>query len=1038
VSSRVRTRSRPRCRWSSPGSGLVVLLASGAASASAPLQFPASVELADPVGAAVTRLRGGSGPAYAGTDVAACGDVNGDGWNDFALSAPREDDGSDFHGHCFVLFGGPALTGAEEVDLHALDASTGFEVTTGQDDVHLGTSVACAGDVNADGFEDLLIGSQHPTGRAYVVFGHPQLGSGGAVDVSSLDGSDGFEIRITSSDSDFGKTVAGVGDVNDDGIDDLLVGAEDHGSVPLFFGQFADPEGLAVGDLNQDGALDVVVANGAVRSFEVLFGNGAGGFGPPVQHLAPDNDAVQGVLLDDFDGDGIRELVLATVQESDLEGRLAVYANDGSGDFAATPQFVSGFGLERIWMASGDVDGDGDRDLVLACSNHASPPVSPAELHVLRNDGGGAFVPRLAAVLPMTTLESISLGDLDDDTDLDVVVVYDSQRRIVLFENGGTGNLSEVLALGDPSNVGDARVADVNGDGLADLVCDRGTWIPGAGPFQFEEAVTVGGISPAGYCLADFDDDGLLDYASADDGPSYDGLVVMRGASTGGFAEPFTYSAPGDNLWLDSGDFDGDGDLDVVTLDRHDGRVRVYTNYGDGTFDSDWTGRAFVIFGGPSLGAGGSVVAASQAGFRIRGPHGSAMLGRTVAGLGDVNGDGIADFGVTASGDSSGFAGGGALYVFFGNSAWDEATIVDCRELAPPAGFVLRGPGPGEFLGTALAGGADLDQDGVDDLCLSSAYVSPEGRPESVGRAYVLFGSPSLGVAPISLSKLGAPDGLVLDGFGEGDRTGISVAMGRDVSGDGRPDLLIGSRVTGGSPSAHLVYGGPSLRALSELNLGNLPLTRGAAFVPVTGDDQLGAAVAFVGDVDGDGTGDFVLGAPRAETPLGNRFGYQAGEGYLVLGIPRYWSVPFCSGDGTGTPCACTSGQSGAGCANSTGMGAKLAGTGAPLVAEDELRLDVFRSVPGGLGILIQGAAANGGGAGNPFGNGLLCVSPSARWPVMQASAVGNLSYGPDLLGAHPQVRVGDTLFYQWWYRDTQDPCGGGFNLSNGWQVTWR
>ena len=146
----------------------------------------------------------------------------------------------------------------------------------------------------------------------------------------------------------------------------------------------------------------------------------------------------------------------------------------------------------------------------------------------------------------------------------------------------------------------------------------------------------------------------------------------------------------------------------------------------------------------------------------------------------------------------------------------------------------------------------------------------------------------------------------------------------------------------------------------------------------------------------------------------------------------------FCAGDGTGTPCPCNNGAAGAGCANSASTGAVLTGYGAPDTAGDSFVLTVADSTPGTPGLLFQGTAALGGGAGLQVGNGLFCIGSQRRWSVLVADDTGQASYGPALLGSDPAAVPGATLLYQWWYRDNADPCGGGFNFSNAWSATWQ
>jgi hypothetical protein len=143
----------------------------------------------------------------------------------------------------------------------------------------------------------------------------------------------------------------------------------------------------------------------------------------------------------------------------------------------------------------------------------------------------------------------------------------------------------------------------------------------------------------------------------------------------------------------------------------------------------------------------------------------------------------------------------------------------------------------------------------------------------------------------------------------------------------------------------------------------------------------------------------------------------------------------FCSGDGSDTPCPCSNGASNAGCSNSAGSGAALRGSGVPDTTGSSFVLSTTDSVPGAAGILFRGS--NALSAGLPYGNGLLCIGSQKRFNVQVADANGIVTYGPGLLSGDAAAMPGSTLLYQWWYRDVANPCGGGFNFSNAWSVSW-
>jgi uncharacterized membrane protein len=147
----------------------------------------------------------------------------------------------------------------------------------------------------------------------------------------------------------------------------------------------------------------------------------------------------------------------------------------------------------------------------------------------------------------------------------------------------------------------------------------------------------------------------------------------------------------------------------------------------------------------------------------------------------------------------------------------------------------------------------------------------------------------------------------------------------------------------------------------------------------------------------------------------------------------------FCAGDGTGTACPCgNNGGSGAGCANGTGHGATLSRTGTASASASSVVLQATGLVPNQPGLYFQGVNAINGGNGNIFGDGLRCAGGSVvRLQVRTANAGGSSSTSNDI-ATKGGVSSGDVRRYQLWYRDPMSsPCGSGFNLTNGVEITW-
>lgn len=138
----------------------------------------------------------------------------------------------------------------------------------------------------------------------------------------------------------------------------------------------------------------------------------------------------------------------------------------------------------------------------------------------------------------------------------------------------------------------------------------------------------------------------------------------------------------------------------------------------------------------------------------------------------------------------------------------------------------------------------------------------------------------------------------------------------------------------------------------------------------------------------------------------------------------------YCAGDGTGGLCPCFFfGQADEGCLSSSGSGMSIRGSGAPVQGADSFTIDVTGGPPGNFGLLIQGLAPQV----TTLGDGLLCLELQSRLPIQTLDASGATSYTG--LGAF--AIAGSTMHYQYVFRDF-GPCGGVFNLSSAWRVTWQ
>lgn len=271
------------------------------------------------------------------------------------------------------------------------------------------------------------------------------------------------------------------------------------------------------------------------------------------------------VRLVDLDGDGVLDLVMAPwfPYASGHGGRI--WRGDGTGGFSPwsagdfATQLVPGRGL-----AFGDVDGDGDVDLI--CASRPEPGGAPSVSHLYLQQGG-SFV---AASFPSVQAENPLLGDLDGDHDLDCVLV--DWNSSAVLQNDGSGNFTIIGSLPVTGTSNDtmapAVMADFDGDGDLDVVTRNGfllsndgtgvfsaSWL-GPGPFDVFRGYVV-----AADCDGDQDVDLVWEAASATAGAA----CLMRNQGNGSFvASALPWTAPLWTVRVRPADVDGDGWMDLV------------------------------------------------------------------------------------------------------------------------------------------------------------------------------------------------------------------------------------------------------------------------------------------------------------------------------------------------------------------------------------------------------------------------------------------------------------------------------------------
>jgi hypothetical protein len=320
------------------------------------------------------------------------------------------------------------------------------------------------------------------------------------------------------------------------------------------------PQHVVLADVDGDGDLDLLTANQGSGTVSLRLNNGAGSFAAPAIGAETPINAAVGVALGDLDADGDLDLVAVSgIMSSTVAGTATILLNNGSGQFSAP----AGGGVLTLGHGSfipllGDIDNDGDLDLVVpndGVSQGASGSVS-----VRLNDGQGRFSPLANRdVQSFYGADEAALGDIDGDGDLDLLVVNYRGR---------------VSTLGHTTSV---RLN--NGSGFFS--------VPTAA------AEIDGSNGPRSLALGDSDGDGDLDLVVATTDPSPYGtntvdVRVNLGLNTGritttsdtdGRAQVLVGDGP---RCIVMGDVDGDGDIDFLTANQRSNNVSIRLNNGTG------------------------------------------------------------------------------------------------------------------------------------------------------------------------------------------------------------------------------------------------------------------------------------------------------------------------------------------------------------------------------------------------------------------------------------------------------------------------
>ncbi len=837
--------------------------------------------------------------AQLGVAVAGAGDVNGDGFADVIVGAPGYDGGANNEGRVYVYHGSAA----------GLSNTANWNKESDQAGARFGAAVASAGDVNNDGFSDVIVGApnygngESQEGAAFVYHGaagglgataawryesnqaNAHLGAAvssigyadnslytgvivgapdydnGQVDegyvlafygsASGLSASPDWDAQSDQGSARFGAAVSSAGDVNGDGYYDVIIGAPDYDNNTL------NQAGAAFLYLGASGDI------GAVAAWSVINNQANAQFGAAV------------TLAGDTNGDGYGDMLVgapgATGGENANAGAAYIYLGASANLTTTASWQTQGAAPDtRLGAAAamaGDIDGDGYADVIVGAPGYSNGETGEGTALVFMGAGSGitttasSWNPQLNQGGANLGAAVAGAGDVDGDGFSDVIVGAPGYSHSEINEGGAfvyyghsdppnqTPNWTVLRSqAGEEFGIVINSAGDVNGDGYADVIVGAPLYDGG----QDEEGrafvyygspnglpTTASWIHESDRAFARFG--AAVSTAGDADGDGYDEVVIGAPNDTGslgGDGRAYVFFGQSDGLqtyysWyvqggkaLDqmgaavacAGDVNGDGYSDLIV------GAPGHTN------GQNFEGAAYIWLGTIDVRKEGAIGFPSTAHWGVESNRAGALYGQAVSTAGDVNGDGYSDVLVGTKSYNNGQSGEGAAFLFLGSAgAMSTAHVWHAEGNLQDAEY-----------GISLSTAGDVNGDGYSDFIIGAPGY--ENGQNSEGAAFLYYGTPGT-INP-------EPD-LLLETNEAGAAFGTSVSGAGDVNGDGYADVIVGApgrNLTGGG--VYIFYGAATgLHPVADWSKGLN-----------TAGVKIGAVVSAAGDVNGDGFGDVIAG----------------------------------------------------------------------------------------------------------------------------------------------------------------------------------
>ncbi len=867
----------------------------------------------------------GENNSQSGWWVSRAGDVNGDGHNDLLIGAIAYPGGSG-KGCIYLVFGGPGVGSSGLFSLSSLNGANGFRLDGEFNNDYSSHSINTAGDINGDGYDDLIIGAHgYPEGsfkgRSYVVFGGSGVGGDGMLSLSSLNGINGFKLDGENNNDASGRAVNIAGDINGDGCTDLIIAAVTYpagSSKGRSYVVFGDVPPVLVNN-------NLVLLSGEAVSLSA--------FDLAAYDRNHDNSTLvfipTNIIHGQFESINNPDVALNNFTQQQIWDDQILFIHDGSSDAPTYNITVRSDGIAWTGPISANITFNSNKFLILENNQ------------LFINQGQ-------TVVLTSNNLKATYLDNAEGDLSFLISDLAHGQFEFLSAPN------QSILTF-QQQNIS---------DGVVQFIHDNSPSAP-----SYQVAVSNGTLTTSPQpALIDFDPLPLLIHNSLAIAPGqtltltsshlyaiHNGIVdpnlifIITDVQNGFFTVPnnqksettsqgnitflqqqvmdkavlFSQQGPGLSLptysvvvsdgrittspapaaiTLKQGQFpaviqladlngqngfklDGEnnGDRSGISVsaagdingDGYDDLIIGADQYPDG----GRKGRSYVVFGGPGIGSSGKLSLSSlhvPNGFKLDGENNNDWSGYPVSMVEDINGDGYVDLMIGASG----YLGGnykGRSYVVFGGPEVGSSGSITLSSLNGANGFKLDGENNNDASSTSASTAGDINGDGYVDLIIGAVHYP--GNSDK-GRSYVVFGGPGVGSGGVfGFSTLNGSNGFKLDGENNGDDSGRSVSVVGDINGDGYDDLIIGASQYGGLKGrSYVLFGGLGVGSSGLFSLSSLNGVNGFKLDGENNNDRSGFSVNAAGDVNGDKYADLIIGA----------FGYPGsknkGRSYVVFG----------------------------------------------------------------------------------------------------------------------------------------------------------